>query len=161
MTSWMMPLVIRKQLKEKILDKLRKQETAKDSEVSDMPAPPAKRRNYGYTGCTSFREWHPCPCELRTQLRCNIRYIHYMYIMCISTCPFIVLQSQDKNSSGDETANVNFYAVRPKATRIRWNNAKLECGPMPNVMVALPNTGGALCSTPQSLADAHYSSAVQ
>jgi len=24
------------------------------------------------------------------------------------------------------------------------------------VMVALPNTGGALCSTPQSLADAHY-----
>jgi len=33
---------------------------------------------------------------------------------------------------------------------------QLECGPMPNVMVALPNTGGALCSTPQSLADAHY-----
>ena len=27
---------------------------------------------------------------------------------------------------------------------------------MPNVMVALPNTGDALCSTPQSLADAHY-----
>jgi len=27
---------------------------------------------------------------------------------------------------------------------------------MPNVMVAVPNIGGALCSTPQSLADAHY-----
>ena len=27
---------------------------------------------------------------------------------------------------------------------------------MPNLMVALPNVGGALCSTPQSLADAHY-----
>jgi len=27
---------------------------------------------------------------------------------------------------------------------------------MPNVMVALPHTGGALYSTPQSLADAHY-----
>jgi len=26
---------------------------------------------------------------------------------------------------------------------------------MPNVMVALPNIGGAVCSTPQSLADAH------
>jgi len=26
----------------------------------------------------------------------------------------------------------------------------LECGPMPNVMAALPNIGGALCSTPQS-----------
>jgi len=27
---------------------------------------------------------------------------------------------------------------------------------MPNVMVALPNIGSALCSAPQSLADAHY-----
>jgi len=27
---------------------------------------------------------------------------------------------------------------------------------MPNVMVALPNIGGTLCSTPQRLADAHY-----
>jgi len=33
---------------------------------------------------------------------------------------------------------------------------ELECGPMPNVMVALPNIGGALCSMPQSLADVHY-----
>ena len=32
---------------------------------------------------------------------------------------------------------------------------------MPNVMVTLPNIGGALCSMPQSLADAHYYSAVQ
>jgi len=29
------------------------------------------------------------------------------------------------------------------------------------VMAALPNIGGALCSTPQSLADAHYWSVVQ
>jgi len=27
---------------------------------------------------------------------------------------------------------------------------------MPNVVAVLPNIGGALCSTPQSLADAHY-----
>ena len=39
----------------------------------------------------------------------------------------------------------------PHGTR---NRTKLECRPMPNVMVALPNIGGALCSTPQSLADA-------
>jgi len=32
---------------------------------------------------------------------------------------------------------------------------------MPNVMVALPNIGGALCSTLQSLADALYHSAMQ
>jgi len=32
---------------------------------------------------------------------------------------------------------------------------------MPDVMAALPNIGGALCSTLQSLADARYLSAVQ
>jgi len=32
---------------------------------------------------------------------------------------------------------------------------------MPNVMAALPNIGGALCLTSQSLSDAHYYSAVQ
>ena len=36
------------------------------------------------------------------------------------------------------------------------NRMKLECGLMPTMMVALPNIGGALCSTPQTLADAHY-----
>jgi len=38
----------------------------------------------------------------------------------------------------------------------RKKKEELECGPMPNVMVALPNTAGALCPTPQSLADALY-----
>jgi len=38
---------------------------------------------------------------------------------------------------------------------------KLKCGPVPNVMAALPNTGDALCSTTQSFADAHYYSVVQ
>jgi len=33
---------------------------------------------------------------------------------------------------------------------------KLEMWANANVMAALPNIGGALCSTPQSLADAHY-----
>jgi len=32
---------------------------------------------------------------------------------------------------------------------------------MPNVMAALQNIGGALCSTTQSFADAHYWSALQ
>jgi len=32
---------------------------------------------------------------------------------------------------------------------------------MRNLMVALPNIGGALCSTPQSLVDAQYQSAMQ
>jgi len=40
-------------------------------------------------------------------------------------------------------------------------NTIVECGPMPNVMDALPNIGGALYSTPHSLADAKYWSVVQ
>jgi len=38
-----------------------------------------------------------------------------------------------------------------KTTRVFCINQDtiLECGPMPNVMAALPNIGGALCSTPQ------------
>jgi len=39
---------------------------------------------------------------------------------------------------------------------VKSNQIKLECGPMPIVIAALPNIGGAVCSTPQNLADAHY-----
>ena len=46
-------------------------------------------------------------------------------------------------------------AVTALGASIQYDTTlKLECGPMPNVMVALPNIGGALCSTPQNLADA-------
>jgi len=39
---------------------------------------------------------------------------------------------------------------------------ELECWPMPDVMVALSNiVHGALCSTPQSLADGHYLTVVR
>jgi len=37
----------------------------------------------------------------------------------------------------------------------------LECGPMPNVMVALLDIGDALCSTQQRLAEARCWSAMQ
>jgi len=52
-------------------------------------------------------------------------------------------------------------AVQCQTNIMRYYNItvkykQLECGPMPNVMVALLNIGGALCSTPQSLVDAHY-----
>jgi len=52
-------------------------------------------------------------------------------------------------------------SILTRPTHSRLNNPKLQCGPMPNVMVALPNIGGAISSTPQSLPDAHYLTAVQ
>jgi len=45
---------------------------------------------------------------------------------------------------------------RGKKEEERSSMKILECRPMPNLMVALPNVAGTLCSTPQSLADAHY-----
>ena len=48
--------------------------------------------------------------------------------------------------------------IQSAAAEIRRGKKEeqLECGPMPNVMVALPNIGGALCSTPQGLADVQW-----
>ena len=60
------------------------------------------------------------------------------------------------------TVVLGLFAVRHDRLLVLISfHFKLECGPMPNVMAALPNISGALCSTPQSLADAHYQSAVQ
>jgi len=50
----------------------------------------------------------------------------------------------------------NQHCQSTKATIDANEKPKLECGPMPNMMAALPNIGGALCSMLQSLADAHY-----
>ena len=51
---------------------------------------------------------------------------------------------------------LKIYTVKNSFKDSQLKQQKLECGPMPNVMAALPNIGGALCSTPQSLADAHH-----
>jgi len=52
--------------------------------------------------------------------------------------------------------NIKIHAVNNSSLYIKYDSCcytlfKLEC-----VMVALPNTRGALCSTTLSLADAHY-----
>ena len=51
---------------------------------------------------------------------------------------------------------LQYYICMKYTVRHKIIHTQLECGSMPNVMVALPNTGGAMCSTPQNLADAHY-----
>jgi len=64
-------------------------------------------------------------------------------------CPYTSYCHSSISSSITTINSLNY-------TNLTERIAQLECGPMPNVMVALPNIGGALCSTPQSLADAHY-----
>jgi len=50
---------------------------------------------------------------------------------------------------------VQHYQIIP-LRKHKQNKHNQKCGPIPNVMAALPNIGGALCSMTQSLADAHY-----
>jgi len=45
--------------------------------------------------------------------------MHFQPDTLAAMCTSVV----NNNWSGDEIANVNFYTVRPEATRIRWNNA--------------------------------------
>jgi len=70
------------------------------------------------------------------------------------------IQKSEKYSFND--VSHHFFSLMK--IYLQWPHQKpieLECGPMPNVMVALPNIGGTLCSMPQSLARAHCSIAVQ
>jgi len=59
------------------------------------------------------------------------------------------------------TSNTRFTRPVPRTKKScsfinALNHHHKECGPMHNVIVALPNIGGALCSAPQSLAEAQY-----
>ena len=45
--------------------------------------------------------------------------------------------------------DIQSVAAEIRRGKKKKKKKELECGPMPNVMVALPNIGGALCSTPQ------------
>jgi len=45
-----------------------------------------------------------------------------------------------------------------KLVGVPQTNETISAASRPNVMAVLPNIGGALCSTPQSLADDHYCS---
>jgi len=76
--------------------------------------------------------------------------IYIRHMMCFPEgCNFGGIVDNAANLGGSNPPKTYFANV--KAFK-----AKLECGTMPNVMAALPNIGGAFCSTPQSLADARY-----
>jgi len=62
------------------------------------------------------------------------------------------LSSFDKKPSMYHRAAWSAHAISRSPTKTKKRQKKLERGPMPNLMAALPNIGGALCSTPQSLA---------
>ena len=58
-------------------------------------------------------------------------------------------------SSRLATMHQRYNTDRQRSDSIGRTILQLECGPMPNVMAALPNIGGALFNAAK-LADAHY-----
>ena len=56
----------------------------------------------------------------------------------MGVCCRHILMVMPPNTNGSFAHNLHF-------TLDVLTISKLECGPMPNVMVALPNIGGALC----------------
>ena len=67
----------------------------------------------------------------------------------------ILTKFKNRKSLRILTPQVNEVVYSSIGERVQFMS-ELECGPMPNMMAAQPNIGDALCSTPQSLADAHY-----
>ena len=60
------------------------------------------------------------------------------------------------NMTGTYVFSSIFWPKWPSNSLKIRKKYKLECGPMPNMMATLKIIGGALCSMPQSLADAQY-----
>jgi len=97
-----------------------------------------------------------CAMVRRWRILGDFNVLHFQRAAC-GTFQIYIL-----NSHNGHTMCGSMVDTQSATAEIRRGKKKeLECGPMPNVMVALPNIGGALCSTPQSLADAHYLTAVQ
>jgi len=78
-------------------------------------------------------------CEQNSQkaVDCLLQTIHYC-------SPFWALLPSPQQKL--QIAQLSFCRAHQVYVSSRRKNSKLECGPMPNVVVALPNIGGAFCS---------------
>ena len=126
-----------------------------------------------------------CSAYFYHALLCREWCCYHFVMLCISVCLnclkwlpwwhifFILLLFWHQTSSWNCSSTVVISCAEQGWNVIKWVNCVviylylsncsskecfvwLECGPVPNVIVALPNIGGALCSTTQTLADAHY-----
>jgi len=123
------------------------------------------------TLCTCIHFRGSCPltefCQVQTSLCVQVLRSHILAALLHGTRPVGVSQTLQLGTELAQTAPPIFgWAVItlgiggphcsyiwPQHWRVSENcvlkNMKLECGPMSNVIAALPTTGGALCSTPQ------------
>ena len=92
---------------------------------------------------------------------CTAKYTHQLADFIIWLCavlsyiiPVINITTNNNCTSVIVHNSTNGYFCTNGISLLtgKYTEQQLECGPMPNMMVAQPNIGGALCSTPQSLA---------
>jgi len=84
-----------------------------------------------------------------------------LLLLLLLSCNLYIYYVMYNNVNGLLVILLLIYEVERKKYELRSTAliTRMWAPPMSNVMAALPNIGGALCSTPQSLADAHYYSA--
>jgi len=128
--------------------------------------PHANSRNYPHRGndgmVPSAAEWRHLQRARSIPSLPGVIGVHSAVLSLITLTFDLWRWPSNSNEQGTKHVfPVNLAQIRSAVPEIcEWQANKkqteLECGLMPNVMAALPNIGGALCSTPQSLADAHY-----
>jgi len=78
-----------------------------------------------------------------------VLHLYVSHLLKSYTCCVMILYNTECLARSQEPIDSQLGLPHEPQQKIRKNNWKLECGLMPNVMAALPNIGGALCSTPQ------------
>jgi len=102
------------------------------------------------------------PDRLSRLVDCNFIIMYAIYQSYRHLSAFIMFTVNDANLCFCVLMLCTFYFIVVTAVCQLLINGyvmyqhQLECRPMPDVMAALPNIGGALCSTQQSLAHTHY-----
>ena len=94
-----------------------------------------------------------CPSACTHALSC---FLHSLMVASITFCCRLFQTSMRRSFSSSTLFIWHSYTLCCITRYHQRFYNPLVCGPMPNVMVALPNIGSALCPTPQTLADARY-----
>jgi len=95
------------------------------------------------------------PCFNKEMMGVVVLVAYHLQINVCHMCKwFDPLSRQTTMPAADQTRYSPRRPVNSVKALKHWKCSvpNWKCGPMPNVMAALPNIGGALCSTPQSLA---------
>ena len=125
-----------------------------------------ERFRYSITACDNYCTFksklktHLFTTQLTTQRLClvlstNLALYKFLFVLYCIVIAFRPISAAARSWSYDNRIYLSYLCSDFVLMNLHSIHNQ-KCGPMPNVMVALPNVGGALYSVPQSLSDAHY-----